>query len=149
MAMEPYFADSSCPWGTVARKNTVALGAFGDSMNRVSVPPKMLRWACERAGRDVAELAERFPKLPDWLAGDKQPTMNQLQELAKATRTPFGYFFLSKPPEETLSVADFRAVTTANRRRPSPDLLETIYTMQSRQAWLREYLIENHADPLA
>lgn len=32
-------------------------------MIRVPVPPKMLRWACERAGHDVAYVAERVPQL--------------------------------------------------------------------------------------
>ena len=32
--------------------------------------------------------------------------------------------------------------------RPSPDLLDTLYTMQRRQAWLREALVEGEAEPL-
>ena len=35
-------------------------------MNRVTVKPELLRWACERAGFGVDALAHRFPKLPDW-----------------------------------------------------------------------------------
>ena len=31
--------------------------------------------------------------------------------------------------------------------RPSPDLLETIYLMQRRQAWMREELIEEGSEP--
>ena len=34
-------------------------------------------------------------------------------------------------------------------RRPSPDLLETVYLMQRRQAWLREFLLEEGEAPLA
>ena len=32
--------------------------------------------------------------------------------------------------------------------KPSPDLLDTLYTMQRRQAWLRESLVEHEAEPL-
>ena len=34
------------------------------------------------------------------------------------------------------------------RDRPSPDLLDTLYTMRRRQEWLRESLVENDAEPL-
>jgi len=116
-------------------------------MSRVNVRPEMLRWACARAGLEVSDLSTRFPSLQDWERGEKQPTFKQLQALANATHTPFGYFFLPEPPEETLPIPDLR--TTANRPvRPSPDLLDTIYAMQRRQDWLREERLEAEAEPL-
>ena len=118
-------------------------------MTRVAVTPKVLHWACERAGYDVDKLAMRFPNLPAWVRGESQPTLKQLEKLAKVTHTPFGYLFLSEPPDERLPVSDFRTVAGANRDRPSPDLLDTIYTMQRRQDWLRGYLVRNGVDPLA
>ncbi len=36
----------------------------------------------------------------------------------------------------------------AARGRPSPDLLDTLYTMRRRQEWLRESLVEDDAEPL-
>ncbi len=33
--------------------------------------------------------------------------------------------------------------------RPSPNLLDTLYTMRHRQDWLREALVEDDAKPLA
>ncbi len=116
-------------------------------MSRVPVPPAMLRWACERAGYEVDELAHRIPQLPAWVEGEKQPTFKQLEGFAKATHTPFGFLFLPEPPEERLPIPDFRTVTR-DRRRPSPDLLDTLYAMQRRQDWLREERIECEADPL-
>lgn len=116
-------------------------------MTRVPVPPEMLRWACERAGYEVDELAHRIPQLPAWVGGEKQPTFKQLEGFAKATQTPFGFLFLPEPPEERLPIPDFRTVTRGPRR-PSPDLLDTIYAMQRRQDWMREERIECEADPL-
>ena len=118
-------------------------------MTRVSVPPKMLRWACERAGYDVAHLAERIPQLPTWIRRERQPTLKQLEKLAKVTHTPLGYLFLPEPPDERLPIPDYRTVAVAARGRPSPNLLDTLYTMQRRQEWLRESLIENDVEPLA
>src|SRR5262245_5750197 len=109
-------------------------------MTRVSVQPELLRWACERAGLEVRDLAPRFPRLPEWERREKQPTLKQLEAFAKATHTPFGFLFLPAPPQEPLPIPDFRTVT-GRPVRPSPDLLDTIYSMQRRQEWLREECI--------
>lgn len=69
---------------------------------RIAVKPEQLRWACERSGRDLDVLTKRFGKLPLWLSGRAQPTLKQLEELAKAIYTRFGYFFLPAaiPPKQ-------------------------------------------------
>ncbi len=76
-------------------------------MTRVPVAAEMLRWACERSGRGMADLAARVPQLPAWVRGERQPTLKQLEKLATATRTPFGYLFLAAPPEERLRFPTF------------------------------------------
>src|SRR5262245_58513739 len=114
---------------------------------RVEVRPELIRWARERAGFDVSDLAPRFRQLPAWERGEKHPTFKQLEAFANATRTPFGFLFLPEPPPEPLPIPDFRTVKD-RPARPSPDLLDTIYSMQRRQDWLREERIEGEADPL-
>jgi len=101
----------------------------------------------ERSNRR-ASLEQRFPKLAEWLSGSGKPTLRQLEALAKATSTPLGYFFLLEPPEEHLSIPHFRTLDSAHPLRPSPDLLETVQEMERRQAWMREYLIEEGQEPL-
>lgn len=117
-------------------------------MNRIDVEPTMLVWACARSGVPRSKLANRIPQLPEWLSGKKRPTLKQLEKLARATHTPLGYLFLPSPPEEPLPITDFRTVGSGVRGTPSPDLLDTLYLMQRRQAWLRESLIEAETDPL-
>lgn len=117
-------------------------------MNRVSVKPQMIRWARERADLAVEDLSKKFPKLAAWERGEAQPTLKQLETFSKATCVPFGYLFLPEPPEERLPIPDFRTVSGKEVRRPSPDLLDTIYAMQRRRSWLRETLIEDEAEPL-
>ena len=108
-------------------------------MIRVDVKPVMLRWARERARLSIEELVQRFPKLDAWETSAAQPTLKQLEGFAKATRTPVGFFFLSEPPEERLPIPDFRTIRDERIRRPSPDLLETIYVSQQRQEWYRDH----------
>ena len=118
-------------------------------MSRVSVKRELFRWARERAGLDAAVLIEHFPKYAAWESGDAQPTLRQLEALAKKTLTPIGYFFLLEPPEEKLPIPDFRTLGDRAVARPSPNLLETIHTMQRRQDWMRDDLLEAGAEPLS
>ena len=114
-------------------------------MNTVEVKPELIRWARERSGLTESDLTERFPKFELWQAGEASPTLKQLEAYAKKTLTPFGYCFLPTPPEEKLPIPDFRTVRDRGVRRPSPNLLESIYAMQRRQDWMREYLVEEGA----
>lgn len=115
---------------------------------RVDVSSEVLRWACKRAGYDVDHFAKKFPNLPAWINGNLKPTFKQLEDFSRKTYTPFGYLFLDKPPEEPLKIPDFRTVGNRTKQRFSLNLRDTIYTMQYRQDWLRESLIETGSDPL-
>jgi len=115
-------------------------------MTRVAVSKTVLRWALERSvRREDVEL--KFPKLSEWLSSQSQPTLRQLEAFAKATCTPLGFLFLAEPPVERLSIPHFRTLD-GSMRGSSPDLLETVQTMERRQAWMREYLIEQRQEPL-
>ena len=118
-------------------------------MNKVAVKPAVVRWARERSGKDMADLAKRFPKLPQWEGGEAQPTFKQLERFAKATLTPLGALFLEEPPDEKLPVADFRTLKGRQPARPSAALMTTVQHMQRRQEWMREYLTEAGEEPLA
>lgn len=104
---------------------------------RASIP--VLRWAVERARLDPIALDKRFPKWHEWLSGEIQPTLKQLEAFAKATHTSLGYFFLPEPPQERLPIPDFRTTVEAELQRPSVDLLDTVYLCQQRQDWFRDY----------
>ena len=122
--------------------------ARGGGMTRVPVSGSVLRWALERSGQDPFALRKKLPSLPEWLEGQSQPTLRQLETFARATSTPLGYLFLAEPPDERLPIHHFRTVSDRHARPPSPDLLDTVHTMQRRQAWMREHLIEEGGESL-
>jgi len=117
-------------------------------MTRVAVNGEVVRWARERSGASLHDLAKRFPKISEWEAEETQPTLRQLEDFAKKTLTPLGYLFLADPPDIHLPIPDFRTVQQDAMPRPSPNLLETVYAMLRRQDWMREYLIEQGQPPL-
>ncbi|MFA7545795.1 MAG: ImmA/IrrE family metallo-endopeptidase [Candidatus Cloacimonadaceae bacterium] len=116
----------------------------GDSfMSRSTVNPDVIKWGIERAGLQIDMLKNKFPKLESWLDGEKPPTYKQLKDLAQKIRLPIGYLFLEQIPDLELPVPFYRTYKTGQSQTPSPELIDTIFTMQRRQIWLREYQIEN------
>ena len=117
-------------------------------MTRIAVSPDMLRWARNRARLDVFALTARFPKLEAWEAEEVQPTFKQLEAYARATHAPIGYFFLPEPPVEQVPIPDFRTMADRAITRPSPNLLDTVYACQERQAWYRDFALIEGQRPL-
>ena len=117
-------------------------------MTRIAVSPDMLRWARDRARLDALALSARFPKLAAWENREAQPTLRQLENYARATHAPIGYFFLSEPSVEPVPIPDFRTVANRAIARPSPNLLDTLYACQERQAWYRDFALVNGEPPL-
>jgi len=108
-------------------------------MVRVEVQPKLLHWACERAGYTLDEIAVRIPQIHIWECGERLPTLKQLEQFARTVHVPVGYLFLEEPPVERIPIPDFRTIGNTFIDTPSPDLLDTIYICQQRQEWYHEH----------
>lgn len=117
--------------------------------DRVHINPKLFRWAQQRARLSEDVLGKRLPKYPQWVSGEVEPTIKQLEKFAEQTYAPLGYFFLPEPPDEKLPIPDFRTVTDRKVARPSPHLLDTIHAVQLRQEWMRAFLLEQGEPALA
>lgn len=117
---------------------------------QITLQPDVLRWARKRAKLQPEELAKKMGvKQPERVLqweDDGVISVAQVDKLAKCTYTPLGFLYSKEPPEDRLPIADFR--TREGTPPPSPGLLETIYLMQRRQAWMRDELIEEGAEPL-
>ena len=118
---------------------------------QITLQPHVLRWARKRAGLIPAQLAKKMSVKPERVSeweSTGQISIAQADRLAAKTYTPLGYLYLTDPPDEPLPIRDFRTRGDDPPRRPSVNLLDTVYQMQRRQAWMRDDLIESEADPL-
>ena len=115
----------------------------------IEVKPEIIQWAIHRSGRTAGGLAQKFPKIHVWESDLARLTLTELEKLAAATLTPLGFFFLSKPPVEKLPMPDFRTVKDMPLEGMSPDLIDTVNLMVSRQEWYREYLREDGVPELS
>lgn len=121
-------------------------------MSTIALKPDVLRWARERAGLDISVLARKVGAKPEKVQGWEETgelTFGQAEKLAHHTHTPIGHLFLVDPPEDRLPIPDFRTVGDRPVRRPSPDLLDTVQSMQRRQNWMHDDLVEEGQSPLS
>ena len=100
-------------------------------------------------GRRLGRLEHKFAKFQQWESGDRSPTLKQFEQFARTTRTPVGYFFLPAPPDEQVPIPDLRAVGYIGVRRPSPEVLDTIYQCQQRQDLYRDNARGIGLDPVS
>lgn len=118
---------------------------------KVTLVPRVLRWARERAGLSVRQVAEKIGAKPEQVRSWEESgelTFARAEKLARVTHTPFGYLYLEAPPEEKLPIPDYRTVAGKDVVRPSPDLLDVLSDALRRQDWFRDYLIAYGEEPL-
>lgn len=119
----------------------------------VVVKPELLKWARQRVRFDTDDLAHALginntATVEKWeRTGELK--LGQLEKIAQKTYTPIGYLFLSASPDEKLPIPDYRTLSGERSTRPSPNLLDTIYSSQLRQDWYRDGLIASNADPVS
>ena len=121
-------------------------------MTQALIHSAMLRWARERLQWPAEYVARKLPVKPEkfalWELGKAYPTFRQAQVLARTLRIPFGYLFLSEPPDETPAIADLRTIRDETYLELSVDFLDTLNDALRKQDWYREYLQQEGADPL-
>ncbi len=116
-----------------------------------NITPEVARWARERVGLPVETIAVRLNVKPEkvsaWEEGDELPTFRQAQTLARTLSIPFGYLFLSEPPELTTSLPDLRTVGGRETKDVSPEFLDLLYEVIIKQQWYRDYLVDESRKP--
>lgn len=108
---------------------------------RVAIAQPVLRWALARIrmSQDELEAKQDFRALPQWLSGEKQPTLKQAEKLAGLAGVPFGYLLLDQPVDDTPALPDFRTTGSRQLRQISPELEQTIINCEGRLRWYTDY----------
>src|SRR5688572_992289 len=107
-----------------------------------AVSARVLRWARERAGfsiDDVAELTRRSAEeLEAWEAGLQHPTFRQLERLGTIYKRPVAVFFFPEPPREPEIRSEFRTLPAPELEKLAPDTRFAIREARAYQPSLRE-----------
>ena len=109
------------------------------------INPEMLRWARERAGYTVEDIARRrqvsSERIQEWEEGKSYPTWRQLEQLAeKDYHRGIGLFFLNEPPSENTATAEFRRLPSSMLGELDSDTLYALRQARFRQEDLRMLL---------
>jgi Zn-dependent peptidase ImmA (M78 family)/transcriptional regulator with XRE-family HTH domain len=107
------------------------------------VNPEVLRWARERAGYSIAQIAEAFGKdsseVLGWEDGGSVPTYIQLERLAyRFYKRPLALFFFPTPPSETDPKEEFRTLPDFEIANLLPDTRHAIREGRAMQEALRD-----------
>ena len=107
------------------------------------INPDVLRWARERSGLTVADVAMKFSKSPDvvdnWEAGETSPTYVQLEKLAyQVYKRPVAIFFFPEPPDEPNKIGEFRTLPASELQNLSDDTRYVVRLAESMRMALRE-----------
>lgn len=107
------------------------------------INPDVLRWARERSGLSVADVARKFSKSPatisGWEAGETSPTYVQLEKLAyQVYKRPVAIFFFPEPPDEPNKIGEFRTLPASEQESLSSDTRYAVRLAESMQIALRE-----------
>jgi len=117
------------------------------------ITPDVLAWARDRAQMSIDALSAKLPtkseRIKAWEKGEQKPTFNQAQKLARVLHIPFGYLFLSAPPEEKLPIPDLRTIGDHEPEMISPEFRDLLNDVKRKQAWYCDYAIENEEEPFA
>jgi len=123
-------------------------------MAKAKINPQIIRWARQRLGLSLEETAcrvglrEKPERSMAWENGEQYPTFRQAQDLSKALRIPFGYLFLSKPPQVVLPIADFRTLPRDVLAKFSAELEDVLNDACRKRDWLRERRLQEGGQPL-
>ena len=109
------------------------------------INPEMLRWARERSGYTIDDIARRRRVSPErvlqWEAGKSFPTWRQLEQLAyQDYHRGTVFFFLNNPPHEKTVADEFPRLPGAMLADLHPDTLYAVRQARIRQEDLAELL---------
>ena len=105
------------------------------------INPDIVRWARERSGYTLHEIANSFKKdiatISNWESGAAAPTYVQLEKLADKYKRPIAMFFFPEPPEEPDFVEQL-ALRSSEIEQLDPGIRVLLRQARARQVSLME-----------
>lgn len=121
-------------------------------MTEALITPDILYWARTRSSLSEDDLARRTQVKPNlvrlWEQGHAKPSLRQAKNLARTLHIPFGYLFISEPPQERIPIPDLRTVVDDKRQTLSVDFIDLLNDVIRKHQWYIEYLQEQGASSL-
>src|SRR5450759_4465939 len=107
------------------------------------VNPTILKWAREKAGYSLEDIARSFGKevqeIHQWEIGEATPTYSQLEKISYSLyKRPIALFFFPEPPGEPDPNQSFRTIPDFEIRNLTPDTRRIIREAYARQMTLGE-----------
>ncbi len=116
------------------------------------ITPSVIRWARERSSLSLEEAAHKIGRpaeeIEQWEKGELRPTIAQARKAAEIYKRPLAVFYLPDPPEDFETLRDFRTLPEGFSREYSQELGLLVRTTLYRQDWLKDFCIQEQADPL-
>ena len=111
-----------------------------------AVNPAIIKWARERSGLSLDDLAKLMRQEPDelrkWENGEHAPSYTALEELAyRHLKIPLAVFFFPSPPDVDDPKGNFRRLPEYELERFSPDTIQKIRLAQAYQDSVEELFI--------
>lgn len=141
--------------GMSAPEGKHGLGYFWSmaSGSVVSIQPAVLEWAIHESGHPLERVADAIPvkeeRLRAWLSADLQPSLRQVEKLAKFLHRPFGLFFLPVPPKLPPLAAEYRRLPGVRPGKEGPQLRLALRQMLARREAALELMEELGEEPEA
>ncbi|MGV3533446.1 MAG: ImmA/IrrE family metallo-endopeptidase [Chthoniobacteraceae bacterium] len=110
------------------------------------INPAVLVWAREESGYPVQRVADRLQVRPErvaeWEAGERPPTLRQVENLARVYHRPLSLFFQPQPPVTAPAAAEYRRLSGVVPGQESPELRLALRKMSLRRETMLQLLGE-------
>lgn len=103
----------------------------------IAVNPSLLAWARAESGYALDRVARRLnvkeERVAEWEAGIRQPTLKQVENLARFLHRPLSVFFMPRPPQLPPLATEYRRLPDVEPGHESPELRLALRQMLTRR----------------
>lgn len=112
---------------------------------RVETKPEVIKYYIDKSELNVESLSQnnQLKLLKEWIDGDKNPTLKQLNQLSKKLEIPLGYLIVNEPIDDTPDLLNYRTIDSKGLEQTSRNLIETIKISKNQQEFVAEYRKNN------